>query len=127
MQEVHVEAAPLQQLSTMLSAAQGRRLHEVAERAQRALDGRTVWNVNATATGGGVAEMLMSLVGYGRGAGVETRWLVLDGSPAFFRFTKRLHNHLHGSPGDGGPVDDGQRGLYEEALKDDLRTLMTLV
>jgi hypothetical protein len=43
---------------------------EAAARASRALlAGRVVWNVNSTASGGGVAEMLRVLVGYIRGAG----------------------------------------------------------
>ena len=41
-----------------------------------------MWNVNSTATGGGVAEMLQVLVGYILGAGVAVRWLVIAGDPA---------------------------------------------
>ena len=44
--------------------------------------------------------MLQTLLAYGRGAHVDTRWLVLDGTTGFFRFTKRLHNRLHGVIGD---------------------------
>jgi trehalose synthase len=33
--------------------------------------------------------------GYARG-GVDARWFVIDGGPAFFEITKRIHNHLHG-------------------------------
>ena len=44
--------------------------------------------------------MLQTLVAYGRGAGVETRWFVLTGDERFFTVTKRLHNLLHGFPGD---------------------------
>ena len=35
--------------------------------------------------------------------------------PDFFRITKRLHNLLHGSPGDGGPLGDAERALYERS------------
>ena len=62
-----------------------------------------MWNVNATAHGGGVAEMLQTLLAYVRGVGVDTQWWVLTGSPDFFVVTKRMHNVLHGEPGDGGP------------------------
>ena len=58
-----------------------------------------VWNVNSTAQGGGVAEMLHSLLAYARGAGVDARWIVIAGDPEFFRVTKRLHNRLHGAAG----------------------------
>ncbi len=40
--------------------------------------------------------MQRTLWPYWRAAGIDARWLVLTGSPAFFRFTKRLHNLLHG-------------------------------
>ena len=66
-------------------------------RGRRLLDGRTFWTVNSTANGGGVAEMLRSLVGYVRGAGPDMRWVVMDGDADFFRVTKRLHNRLHGA------------------------------
>jgi len=68
------------------------------ERGRELLQGRTIWNVNSTAAGGGVAEMLRSLMAYARGAGVDARWLAVAGSPEFFRVTRRLHNRLHGGP-----------------------------
>ena len=92
-------------------------------RARSLLQGRTVWNVNATATGGGVAEMLQALLAYSRGAQIDTRWLVLDGTPDFFQLTKRIHNHLHGSAGDAGRLGDEQRKIYERVLADNLANL----
>lgn len=71
---------------------------------------------DAPASGGGVAEMLKVLVAYGRVAGADTRWLVLDGDAEFFAITKRLHNFLHGSTGDGGRLDDRARTHYQEVL-----------
>ena len=102
MQEVHVDAAPLQRLEVLLPAERVEMLERTAGHARELLAGRVVWNLNSTAQGGGVAEMLQVLLAYGRGAGVDTRWLVLDGDPDFFLITKRLHNMLHGSRGDGG-------------------------
>jgi trehalose synthase len=89
-------------------------LDETAERVRARLDGRAVWNVNSTATGGGVAEMLAQLVGYGLGAGVDTRWVAIDGDPQFFEVTKRLHNRLHGQRGDAGALGDAERAAYEK-------------
>ncbi|MDQ3365862.1 MAG: glycosyltransferase [Myxococcota bacterium] len=77
------------------------------------LSGRVVWNVSSTANGGGVAEMVRSLLAYARGAGVDARWVVIEGAPEFFRITKRLHNGIHGSVGDGSPIGDGERLAYE--------------
>ena len=70
------------------------------------LDGRTVFNINSTATGGGVAELLQTLLAYARGAGVDARWVVVNGDGRFFEITKRIHNRLYGVPGDGGPLGD---------------------
>ena len=78
------------------------RLSEAEQHARELLGGRTVWEVNSTAVGGGVAELLRTLPPYWRGAGIDVRWMVVRGSAEFFRVTKRLHNQLHGQPGDGG-------------------------
>ena len=67
------------------------------------LEGRVVWNISSTAQGGGVAEMLHVLVGYTLDAGLDVRWMVMSGDPEFFAITKRIHNRLHGTAGDGGP------------------------
>jgi trehalose synthase len=95
--------------------------------ARRFFAGRVVWHVNSTARGGGVAELLHSLLAYARGAGVDARWVTIDGSPDFFRVTKRIHNNLHGAPGDGGSLDEGERGPYEAVLKANAAELASLV
>lgn len=81
------------------------------------LEGRTVWMVNSTARGGGVAEMLPPLVSMLRELGVSTCWAVIKPEQAarFFSLTKRLHNLVHdsGDP-DLGPED---RELYESTSR----------
>jgi len=79
---------------------------------------RTVWNLNSTAVGGGVAEMLQSMLAFTRGLNIDARWLVITGPPEFFQFTKRLHHALHGEAGDGSPIGPLQRELYEETLRE---------
>src|SRR5215211_4101257 len=91
-------------------------VEEAIEAASRLLAGRVVWHVNSTARGGGVAEMLQSLLAYARGAGVDVRWVTISGDEDFFQVTKRIHNHLHGAAGDGGELGDAQREVYEDAL-----------
>jgi hypothetical protein len=86
-----------------------------------------IWNVNSTAKGGGVVEMLRPLLGYCRGAGVDARWAVISGAPDFFAITKRIHNRLHGFAGDGGPLGDAEREVYEETLAASARELVELV
>jgi len=89
----------------------------VAARAREEFAGRAIWHVNSTARGGGVAEILHSLLPYVRGAGVDTRWAVLHEEAEFFAVTKRLHNHLHEDPGDSGSLGEEERMLYESALR----------
>ncbi|MBO0686018.1 MAG: glycosyl transferase family 1, partial [Candidatus Dormibacteraeota bacterium] len=90
-----------------------------AERAAQAstrLAGRTVWNVNSTSQGGGVAEMLSALLPTVLGARVDARWLVVHAEPAFFQFTKRLHHLLHAGPQASVTSLEPDRELYEAAL-----------
>jgi trehalose synthase len=102
-------------------------LVEKAIEAARMLEGRVVWHVNSTARGGGVAEMLQSLLSYARGSGVDVRWLTISGNEEFFRVTKRIHNQLHGSPGDGGGLGGAEREVYEKALLESASELVSLV
>lgn len=127
MREVEIDAVPLERLARLLEPERAARLATYEAQGRSMLEGRVVWNVNATATGGGVAEMLLALLSYSRGAGVDARWLVLDGTPEFFRITKRVHNLIHGSPGDGGPLGDTERATYESVLSDNLEPLLSRV
>jgi trehalose synthase len=58
--------------------------------------GATVVHVNATAVGGGVAEILQRLVPLQRGLGLDAHWYALEGDAEFFRTTKKVHNALQG-------------------------------
>ncbi len=60
------------------------------------LRGARVIHVNATAWGGGVAELLNALVPLSRELGLEASWEVLEGTPEFFACTKLMHNALQG-------------------------------
>ena len=72
----------------------------------------TVWMVNSTARGGGVAEMLPRMIAVLEELGIRTRWVVMGSDePDFFALTKRLHNLIHGEG--GGEITNGERELYE--------------
>ena len=114
--EVHVGALDLARFETLLAPAEFEDVRVGMALAKRELNGRTVWNINSTARGGGVAEMLVSLLAYARGASVDARWLVIRGDERFFAITKRLHNRLHGFAGDGGPLGGAEREHYERTL-----------
>jgi trehalose synthase len=127
MREVAVDAMDLARLGRVIDPKRADRLREYAVRTRERLHGLVVWNVNATATGGGVAEMLQTMLAYGRGAGVDLRWLVLDGDPEFFATTKRLHNFLHGSPGDGGELGEAEHKHYFDVLEENLASVVEVI
>jgi trehalose synthase len=116
MLEVQVEPRPLEDFGVVLDGDEMRRLWQLAAQGGELLAGRTVWCLNSTAKGGGVAEMLRPLLGWAQGAGIDARWLVIDGEPDFFTLTKRIHHRLHGSAGDGGPLGDEQHAVYEHVM-----------
>jgi trehalose synthase len=104
-------------LEPIIGAERVDALVEAAGSLRSLLGDRRIVNVNSTATGGGVAEMLATLLGYVRGIGLDASWVVIEGAPDFFRVTKRIHNGLYGSPGDGGPLGEGERAVYERTLE----------
>jgi trehalose synthase len=112
---------------TILPAERYAQVLEAAERSRELLAGRVVWNVNSTARGGGVAEMLISLLAYAHGAGVDARWVVISGNEQFFALTKRIHNNLHSAPGDGGELGAAERRIYEDALAPSIEEFLQMV
>ena len=127
MHEVEVGSVPLARLAALLPDQRAATLEDGAARARETFGDRVIWHVSATAHGGGVAEMLQALLAYGRGAGIENRWLVLDGDAHFFTITKRIHNMLHGSAGDGGGLGPAERAHYAAVLSRNLDDMFTLV
>ncbi|GAB3022673.1 glycosyl transferase family 1 [Nocardioides flavus (ex Wang et al. 2016)] len=117
----------LARLTALLPPERVDRVETYAAAARRLLAGRTVWNISSTARGGGVAEMLAALVAYAAGTGVDIRWLVIGGSPDFFALTKRIHNRLHGVPGDDGALDAAARATYDATLAGHVGELVDLV
>ena len=71
------------------------------------LKGHIVQNVNSTAVGGGVAEILERMVPLLKELGVDARWDVIKGGAQFFEVTKKFHNALHGKAEDIKPQDFG--------------------
>jgi trehalose synthase len=102
-------------------------LTSTAAELREALGGRRIVNVNSTATGGGVAEMLGTLLGYSRGLGIDVDWVVISGDPAFFAITKRLHNGLYGSPGDGGELGAAERAHYDRVTAENVERMRRTV
>lgn len=70
-------------------------LHEIYRKARRLYNKRII-HVNSTYTGGGVAEILNSLIPMFNEIGVYAGWRIFHGYPDFFSVTKKMHNALQG-------------------------------
>jgi trehalose synthase len=100
LQQVNVGNKSLADYTTIASRGLMEQIRSLAE----PLAGKRVLHLSATAFGGGVAEILYTLVPLMREAGLETEWRVIYGQDEFFDVTKAIHNGLQGSP----------RGLSED-------------
>jgi len=85
-------------------------IEEIEELAER-VKGITAVHVNSTKFGGGVAELLHSLVPLANSLGLKVSWLVMEGSEAFFNVTKSFHNALQGMPLE---LTDEMKNIYLE-------------
>jgi trehalose synthase len=127
LQHIPVGAIDSRRFDEVVTPAAERAWIRLVEHDAPTLQGRVIWNVNSTARGGGVVELLRPLLGYSRGAGVDARWVVISGDATFFALTKRLHNHLHGVDGDGGTPTDEERLTYERTLASNAEELAGLI
>ncbi len=71
----------------------------------RRLNGRVIKNINSTAVGGGVAEILNQMIPLFKEMGVDARWDVIRGGEKFYGVTKKMHNALHGAPAEFNGTD----------------------
>jgi trehalose synthase len=126
-QEVRVGPISPERLRDVLEPGDWEDFERAIGQGREVLEGRVVWMVNSTAAGGGVAEMLRSFLAYTRGAGVNVRWMVMSGTPEFFRVTKRIHNMVHGSPGDGGSLGEAEREVFEAVCDANAEHVATVV
>jgi trehalose synthase len=107
MQQVRVGTKRLVDYEKVIGEERFSEIERVADR----LRGARVLHLNATAYGGGVAEILHNLVPLMRDVGLDTSWSVIEAEPAFFDVTKRIHNALQGMPLD---LSTDQRRLFVE-------------
>ena len=82
-----------------------RQLRELAAQ----LQGARVAHINATSYGGGVSELLRSLIPLYRALGIDASWSVIPGEQKFFEVTKGFHNALQGAPFD---LTDEVKDIY---------------
>jgi trehalose synthase len=93
LERVPTSPRPLEAYAALAPADLLAEIHEIAAD----LRGLRIVQVNATAAGGGVAELLGSLIPLARRLGLEVEWRLLCPDDAFFAATKHLHNALRAS------------------------------
>ncbi|MEJ2584031.1 MAG: glycosyltransferase [Robiginitalea sp.] len=99
---------------------------EIAPEYIKPLKGRTIWMINSTAIGGGVAEMLPSQLRILRSLGVRIEWLVIETADTdFFNHTKQIHNAIHGSG--SGTFTEAARAVHERVNRKNLPKALELI
>lgn len=82
-------------------------------RKAKPLQDRHVVCVNSTFYGGGVAQLLSSLVLLFNNVGITTGWRVIQGSPDFFSITKKMHNALQSADIN---LSKNKKDIYEQVI-----------
>ncbi len=91
---VDVGPRPLSQYESIV----GEEILEEIRELAAPLKGARIAQINATTYGGGVSELLRSIVPLYRGLGIECDWKIISAGPKFFTVTKAFHNALQGAP-----------------------------
>jgi len=127
MDEARLVTLPRKDFAALLPEAAYGGFDRAMTQVARSMRGQTMWHVNTTLTGGGVAEMLGAMLPYVLDAGVDCRWVKAEGGDGFLDITKRLHNMLHGFTGDHGPLGAAEKDAYLAALRDSAEQLAARV
>jgi len=106
LQEINLGARSLADYTHIV----GRPLVEEIRSLAEGLQGKRVLHLSATAFGGGVSEILYTLVPLMRDVGIDAHWQVILGRDEFFECTKLMHNSLQGAP---ESLDAAQRETYD--------------
>ena len=105
MKEVGIKEGNLTRYTKYLDDREGMVFKNLSED----LHGLRVAFINSTSSGGGVAELLYSVVPLLKATGVDIHWYTIDGDGKFFNITKKLHNMLQGKE---GSISNEERKYY---------------
>jgi trehalose synthase len=112
LQKTQVEERYLKDYKDIILPALYDEIQSYAEK----LKGAKVYHLNATAVGGGVAEILAGLVPLMKDLGIDAEWLTIPPDDDFFNVTKEMHNTLQGKKADLTPEQEGIYTRYNERL-----------
>jgi trehalose synthase len=107
LQEVAIGQKSLADYASIVGRETTERILELAA----PLKGKRVLHVSATAFGGGVSEILYTIVPLMRDVGIDAHWHVIFGKDEFFEATKLLHNSLQGAR---ETLSDEQWAIFDE-------------
>ncbi len=110
MKRVEIGRKNLADYEELISSEKVREIESLAG----ALKGAKVLHISATAYGGGVAEILHTLVPLMNDTSLVVDWVIIEGPSEFFELTKRMHNALQGKE---DTVTDEDRGLFSTVTR----------
>jgi trehalose synthase len=110
LQTVNVGTKNLADYTHLVGPALAEEVRALAE----PLRGLRVVHLSATSFGGGVSEILYTLVPLMKDAGIDVEWQVIYGREEFFNATKLMHNALQGNPQDLTPEQWATWEQYNE-------------
>lgn len=114
--EVKVEPKRLDDYIDVAGFERIDRLRELA----MPLEGKKLLQINATAYGGGVAELLRTQVALLKDLGLQVEWRVMEAMPEFYDVTKIFHNTLQGAP---GTLSAEQKAIYLDTVRENAEKL----
>ena len=92
----------------------GEEAYQKIKETAKPLEGKLISLMNSTCFGGGVAEILNSLVVLMNELRIKTEWRLFKGNPDFFNVTKKFHNTLQGLEGN---LPEAERKIYLDMVK----------
>ncbi|WP_090506948.1 glycosyltransferase [Natronorubrum sediminis] len=105
---MHAPSLPDRTIDAYTDVTGPDRLERLGSLADTLADDR-ILHINSTATGGGVAELLRSIVPLCNDLEIDTDWLVMDADDDFFEVTKAMHNALQGN---SLPLTEAMKAIY---------------
>lgn len=117
MQEVRVIPKSIDDYIAVIGEDKVKHLKELAA----PLQNKRVLHLNATAYGGGVAELLKTQVAVMQSLGLQVDWYVMRANPEFYEVTKQFHNTLQGHP---GTISEDDKNIYLEGVKSNARAIV---
>lgn len=117
--EVELKKCDLEQYRNLSESSYFDEIFDLAKK----LKGKKIYHINATAYGGGVAEILSTLIPLMDCVGISAKWYFIEGKLEFFELTKEIHNFLQGKKGD---LTSEQKKLYLDSNKEIAKDMKNL-